>query len=63
MKWIIRSFHDPGLSRIKELTDEMKKNALEEGIRELLAFGNGIDGQNDYQLNLRAILKSNGVKL
>jgi len=41
LKWIIRSFHDPDLSKKSvSIRDQESKTALEEGIRKLMEFGN-----------------------
>ena len=71
LKWIIRCFHDPELSRKLAGKDEktkerMKKAALEEGIEELMSFGKDVSAltqmQADFQDDLRLLLQRNGVK-
>jgi hypothetical protein len=65
LKWIIRSFHDPELSRRRNVTDAMKKTALEEGIAELMEFASDISElaqrQGSFQDDLRSLLSRNGV--
>ena len=70
LKWIIRSFHDPELSRKHAGKDEktkerLKKTALEEGIEELMAFGENVEkleGNRDkYLTELKILLTRNGV--
>jgi hypothetical protein len=63
LKWIVRSFHDPELSRRGNVTDAMKKSALEEGIAELLGFGESLDEmqRNQYVNQMQVTLQRNGV--
>ncbi len=64
LKWIIRSFHDAELSRRGNVTDAMKKAALEEGIRELMGFGGDIDEiqRNQYVNQIQVTLQRNGIR-
>jgi len=65
LKWIIRSFHDPELSKKKEKTgDEESKFALEEGIRKLMEFGktNLLEAYyKRYVSNLKELLNENKI--
>ena len=64
LKWIIRSFHDPDLSK-KGVTirEQESKTALEEGIRELMEFGEKFkkEKRNSYRKELERILSDNAV--
>jgi len=70
LKWIIRCFHDPELSRKHSAKDDaaqdrMKKAALEEGIEELMEFGKNIQdletSHRNYIQQLKILLRKNGV--
>jgi hypothetical protein len=66
LKWIIRSFHDPDLSK-KSVTirEQESKTALEEGIRELMEFGKKLDDNKyeNYNKEFLMILRRNGIKI
>lgn len=63
LKWIIRSFHDPDLSK-KNVTirEQESKTALEEGIRTLMEFGEDMEGYDEFLEKLHDILTENGIK-
>jgi len=65
LKWIIRSFHDPELSKKKETVREQEsKTALEEGIRKLMEFRKDINDSKyrNYINELKMIINRNGIK-
>jgi hypothetical protein len=66
LKWIIRSFHDPDLSKKSvSIRDQESKTALEEGIRELMEFGKKLDDNKyeNYNKEFLMILRRNGIKI
>jgi peptidoglycan hydrolase-like protein with peptidoglycan-binding domain len=63
LKWIIRSFYDPKLSRTDGLDEPMKKVALEEGIRKLKEFGKLLAGYDVYKDQLKDVLDMNEIKV
>ena len=64
LKWIIRSFHDPDLSK-KSITirEQESKAALEEGIRTLMEFGENLDKtkREFYKNELEGIISRNAI--
>jgi hypothetical protein len=64
LKWIIRSFYDPKLSRTDGLDEPMKKVALEEGVRMLKGFGK--EFEKDYEKYLQQVndlLDENNIRI
>lgn len=63
LKWIIRSFHDPDLSKRKN-NEKESKIALEEGIRKLMEFGKNLDENKygKYTNEFKMTINRNGIK-
>ena len=61
LKWIIRAFIDPGLSRRKEIDDVMRGRILDAGIGKLMRFGEEFDSYDTYSRRLNKLLNENKI--